>query len=250
MWTRNFVELQPFSGSMLDRAVLGQANADAHRYLAGRTRARWRNGSRPAGSATVTAISSPTTCSAFPTVRGCSTVSNSTKRSAIRRCARRRRVSRDGPRTARTPRSRAPVPRSATGRQRGIKWPIVARALLRRVPRARAGESGLPACERRCGRQSTSARDLLDLAARHLAEGRVRLVLIGGPPATGKSTLARALVQRNGLAGAALRRDAQGARRARTRARRPPRRCIEGIYSDEWSDRTYGGAARACSRAV
>jgi hypothetical protein len=37
------------------------------------------------------------------------------------------------------------------------------------------------------------ARDLLDLAAGHLRRGRVRLVLIGGLPGTGKSTLAAAL---------------------------------------------------------
>ncbi|HEY5172388.1 MAG TPA: hypothetical protein VIK54_11750, partial [Acidimicrobiia bacterium] len=36
-----------------------------------------------------------------------------------------------------------------------------------------------------------TARRLLGLAAAHLAQGRVRLVLVGGAPATGKTTLAR-----------------------------------------------------------
>lgn len=42
------------------------------------------------------------------------------------------------------------------------------------------------------------ARDLLDLAARHLDAGRVRLVLVGGLPGTGKSTVAGGLADRLG----------------------------------------------------
>nr|WP_116709999.1 AAA family ATPase [Actinomycetospora cinnamomea] len=42
------------------------------------------------------------------------------------------------------------------------------------------------------------ARDLLDLAARHLEAGRVRLVLVGGLPGTGKSTVAGGLADRLG----------------------------------------------------
>jgi aminoglycoside phosphotransferase family enzyme/predicted kinase len=45
-----------------------------------------------------------------------------------------------------------------------------------------------------------TARALLGLAGEHLARGRVRLALIGGPPATGKTTVARALAAHTGWA--------------------------------------------------
>lgn len=43
------------------------------------------------------------------------------------------------------------------------------------------------------GPSTAEARRLLDLAERHLQAGRVRLILVGGLPGTGKSTLARAV---------------------------------------------------------
>jgi aminoglycoside phosphotransferase family enzyme/predicted kinase len=83
-----------------------------------------------------------------------------------------------------------------------------------------------------------SARRLLALAREHLERGQVRLVLIGGPPATGKTTLADALVRRlhwpvfhsdevrKELAGVA----------PTTRARTA---LDTGIYGPEWDERTY-----------
>ncbi|GIU90320.1 MAG: hypothetical protein KatS3mg010_1419 [Acidimicrobiia bacterium] len=43
-----------------------------------------------------------------------------------------------------------------------------------------------------------NAESLLELAHRHLEDGRVRLVLVGGAPATGKSTIARLLAAETG----------------------------------------------------
>lgn len=82
------------------------------------------------------------------------------------------------------------------------------------------------------------ARDLLAMADRHLAAGRVRLVVVGGAPATGKSTLAvgigdalgapvlRSDEMRKELAGLPVTADAAAA-------------VDEGIYTDAWSERTY-----------
>ncbi len=83
-----------------------------------------------------------------------------------------------------------------------------------------------------------TARGLLALAAEHLARGRVRLVLVGGPPATGKTTLARELERRTGwtvvhsdevrkrLAGLEPTTSAEGELDA-------------GLYTPGWNNRTY-----------
>ena len=75
----------------------------------------------------------------------------------------------------------------------GDVWPpslahhhIAYRAQVRaKVSAIRAGQGQLQA--------APEARSLLDLAAAHLEAGRVRLVLVGGLPGTGKSTLADGL---------------------------------------------------------
>ncbi len=48
------------------------------------------------------------------------------------------------------------------------------------------------------GHRGPEPQQLLELAERHLRAGQVRLVLVGGPPGTGKSTLAGGLAQRTG----------------------------------------------------
>jgi aminoglycoside phosphotransferase family enzyme len=90
-------------------------------------------------------------------------------------------------------------------------------------PRARSGE--VPA-------------DLLALAGRHLDAGRVRLVVVGGAPGTGKSTVAAGLapgagwvvlrsdVVRKRLAGLAPEADASAAPGT-------------GLYAPAWTERTY-----------
>ena len=89
------------------------------------------------------------------------------------------------------------------------------------------------------------ARRRLTLARDHLERGEIRLVLVGGPPATGKTTTARAIADATGwpvvrsdevrkeLAGIEVTTDA-GAR------------LDQGIYDSAWTERTY---TALCDRA-
>lgn len=82
------------------------------------------------------------------------------------------------------------------------------------------------------------ARRLLDLALAHLEAGRVRLVLVGGLPGTGKSSLAAGLAERFPavvLRSDVVRKELAGLP-ATTSAAAP---VGEGIYTAEAGDRTY-----------
>jgi uncharacterized protein len=77
-----------------------------------------------------------------------------------------------------------------------------------------------------------------ELTASHLRQGRVPLVIVGGPPASGKSTLAAALADRLGavmLSSDHLRKELAGLDPTAPAA--AP--FGEGIYSPQWTDRTY-----------
>jgi len=86
----------------------------------------------------------------------------------------------------------------AYGRHSGADHPT---SLAHHYIAYRAGVRAKVACIRASQGVSTAvdeARRLLELARRHLEAGRVRLVLVGGLPGTGKSTLARRLGERTG----------------------------------------------------
>jgi predicted kinase len=83
-----------------------------------------------------------------------------------------------------------------------------------------------------------AARTLLALAHRHLRAGRVRLLVIGGPPASGKSTLARAVGAALGwpvLRSDVVRKQLAGLDAAERRG--AP--IDEGLYAADWTARTY-----------
>lgn len=85
---------------------------------------------------------------------------------------------------------------------------------------------------------AATACSLLDLAARHLEAARVRLVLIGGLPGTGKSTLAAALADATGwslLRSDEVRKDVAGIPHTAAAIAAPG----EGLYRAEMTDATY-----------
>jgi aminoglycoside phosphotransferase family enzyme/predicted kinase len=96
------------------------------------------------------------------------------------------------------------------------------------------------------GANPTAAPDasaLLDLCARHLYHGRVRLVLVGGPPGTGKSTLAERLGQQLGCT--VLRSDQVRKELAGLAAtERAADALDEGIYTPAATDATYAELLR------
>ncbi len=86
-------------------------------------------------------------------------------------------------------------------------------------------------------------RDYHDLALGHLRRARVRLVLIGGAPGTGKSTVARGLGDEQGwtvLSSDERRKDLAGIAHDEHAFAAPG----EGIYTPEWSARTYAELLR------
>jgi uncharacterized protein len=93
------------------------------------------------------------------------------------------------------------------------------------------------------------ARMLTELALDHLRAGAVTLVVVGGPPGTGKSTLAGQLADRLGftvLSSDRIRKELAGI---------PPGRSAAvplgaGIYTASWTERTYAELLRRAARLL
>ncbi|WP_406154381.1 AAA family ATPase [Streptomyces sp. NBC_01023] len=84
----------------------------------------------------------------------------------------------------------------------------------------------------------SDAERFADITVRHLRASAVRLVLIGGPPASGKSTLAGGLADRIGLtllSSDRMRKELAGLPPERS----APAEYEKGIYTPEWTQRTY-----------
>ena len=87
------------------------------------------------------------------------------------------------------------------------------------------------------------AREYADLTLEHLRSGRVRLILVGGEPGTGKSTVAGGLADRLGatlLQSDRLRKELAGL----TPVRRPAEGYREGLYDAGHTDATYAELVR------
>ena len=109
---------------------------------------------------------------------------------------------------------------------------IAYRALVRAmVAGLRYGQGSVEAAQ--------DARTLLTMSARHLEAGRVRLVVIGGLPGTGKSTLARQVAE--AVDGTWIRSDVVRKRLAGLRPDVSASHPLgEGIYSASATEATYG----------
>jgi predicted kinase len=83
------------------------------------------------------------------------------------------------------------------------------------------------------------AKRLGDMTVRHLRASTVKMIMVGGPPASGKSTLAAALADRFGLT--LLSSDRVRKELAGLAPEEPAASAYQtGIYRPEWTDRTYG----------
>jgi aminoglycoside phosphotransferase family enzyme/predicted kinase len=119
---------------------------------------------------------------------------------------------------------------------------IAYRALVRSKVSCLVATAGDPAV-------AASASALLDLCARHLYQARVRLVLVGGLPGTGKSTLADELGRRLGWT--VVRSDEV---RKESAGLRPADRAVaayrEGLYTPAVSQTTYAELLRRAEVAT
>ena len=120
----------------------------------------------------------------------------------------------------------------------GDSWPS---SLAHHHVAYRAQVRALVSCVRGAQGDATAgaqAAPLLDIAAWHAAAARVRMVLVGGAPATGKSTLAAGLGDR--LEATVLRSDEI---RTELAGRSVGDDCAaelgSGLYSEAWNERTY-----------
>jgi aminoglycoside phosphotransferase family enzyme/predicted kinase len=108
------------------------------------------------------------------------------------------------------------------------------------------------ACITRAEHETASVEEpgaLLALARRHLREGRVRVVLVGGAPGTGKSTVARAVSA--ALGWPMISSDVVRKRLAGVAAHEHARAAIdEGLYTPQWTTRTYEAMLRLAGRSL
>lgn len=139
----------------------------------------------------------------------------------------------------------------------GDNWPrsladhhIAYRAQVRaKVTAVAAAQAGLDSPDGQ--RAAAAAREVLGLSARHLEAARVRLILVGGLPGTGKSTLAARVGA--ALGAAVLRTDEVRKELAGLDPAMPaPAGFGQGLYAPEMTGRTYRellGRARAALAA-
>ena len=195
-WDQNFEELRPFRGALLPDGEVGTAQQLATRYLDGRAallRARMAQGLVRDGHGDLLAGDIFLTPEG-PRIIDCLEFDDRLRYSDVLEDVAFLAMDLEH-------RGHAPQARWFLDRYRaeaGLGWPsslehlyIAYRALVRCKVACLREEGGMSGAQ--------EARSLLELCVRNLLQGRVRLVLVGGEPGTGKSTLARHLGERGAL---------------------------------------------------
>ena len=235
LWARNLGELEPFTGSVLNASVCQQVGVDARRYLAGRSPLLYeRIANRRIRDGHGDLLADDVFClTDGPRALDCLEFDDRLRYGDV--LADVAFLAMDLERLGR----RAMARQLLEGYRARTRddWPdsledlyVASRALVRaKVACLRVADDPTA---------SSQAQELLALAAKHLAAGRVRLVLIGGPPATGKTTLARELRRATGwpvVRSDEVRKELAGLPPT-TSAASPPDR---GLYAKSWTERTY-----------
>jgi aminoglycoside phosphotransferase family enzyme/predicted kinase len=122
-------------------------------------------------------------------------------------------------------------------------------AAYRAVMRAKVAAIRAGGHHARTGADADEAAQLCDIGLAHLRRGRVRLVLVGGPPGSGKTTLSAALADRLGgvLVASDRERKALAGMAASVHA---PAAFGEGIYTPGMTTRTYASLADRAARLL
>ena len=246
LWASNLEELRPFAGPVLDPRTCERVGADASRYLSGRASlladrvagGRIRDGHGDLLADDVFCLTDG------PRVLDCLEFDDGLRFGDV--LADLAFLAMDLERLGR--RDLAARLLDCYRERTGDHWPvslehfyIAYRALVRtKVACLRVSDDADSA---------TDARALLALAASHLDAAQVRLVLIGGPPATGKSTLARAVSAISGwsvLRSDEVRKELAGLESATSAADR----LGHGLYTESWTERTYARIARPGARTA
>jgi aminoglycoside phosphotransferase family enzyme/predicted kinase len=190
LWTSNVGEVRPFAGTLLDASQVDRVGEEASRYLAGRDalfRERIAGGRIRDGHGDL--LADDVFClDDGPRILDCLEFDDGLRFGDV--LADVAFLAMELERLDRPVLARRLL--DGYARKAGDAWPsslahlyVAYRALVRtKVSCLRASDDP---------ESAPAAQALLALCERHLANGRVRIVLIGGPPATGKSTVARAL---------------------------------------------------------